>query len=198
MFLNRLASAREAGIVLNPSNSRSGLHMLFLKSPWIAEKPEHFPWLPASAARQGLLPQRLCLSSAYDLTFPVTGAYFPGGSERKESACNAGDLVSIPQLGRSPGKPNGSPPQQGQRSMADCSPWCVESDVTEQRTLSLPFSRLWSAVVSQSLSLEHKASRSPWNHDREAWLSTCASQSQDPVGKIALVLKFLGTGWLRQ
>ena len=28
---------------------------------------------------------------------------FPGGSDRKESACNVGDLGSIPGLGRSPG-----------------------------------------------------------------------------------------------
>ena len=28
--------------------------------------------------------------------------YFPGGSDGKESACNAGDLGSIPELGRSP------------------------------------------------------------------------------------------------
>ena len=29
---------------------------------------------------------------------------FPGGSDGKESACNAGDLSSIPGLGRFPGK----------------------------------------------------------------------------------------------
>ena len=29
---------------------------------------------------------------------------FPGGSAGKESTCNAGDLDSIPGLGRSPGK----------------------------------------------------------------------------------------------
>ena len=29
---------------------------------------------------------------------------FPGGSAGKESACNAGDLGSIPGLGRSPGE----------------------------------------------------------------------------------------------
>ena len=28
---------------------------------------------------------------------------FPGGSDGKESTCNAGDLGSIPELGRSPG-----------------------------------------------------------------------------------------------
>ena len=34
---------------------------------------------------------------------------FPGGSEGKESACNAGDPGSIPGLGRSPGEGNGNP-----------------------------------------------------------------------------------------
>ena len=34
---------------------------------------------------------------------------FPGGSEVKASACNAGDLGSIPGLGRSPEKGNGNP-----------------------------------------------------------------------------------------
>ena len=36
---------------------------------------------------------------------------FPGGSDGKESACNAGDLSSIPGLGRSPGGGNGNPLQ---------------------------------------------------------------------------------------
>ena len=36
---------------------------------------------------------------------------FPGGSDSKESACNAGDLGSIPGLGRSPGEGNGNPLQ---------------------------------------------------------------------------------------
>ena len=34
---------------------------------------------------------------------------FPGGSDGKASACNAGDLGSIPGLGRSPGEGNGNP-----------------------------------------------------------------------------------------
>ena len=36
---------------------------------------------------------------------------FPGGSAGKESACNAGDLGSIPGLGRSPGEGEGYPLQ---------------------------------------------------------------------------------------
>ena len=35
----------------------------------------------------------------------------PGGQLAKESACNAGDLRSIPGLGRSPGEGNGYPLQ---------------------------------------------------------------------------------------
>ena len=34
-----------------------------------------------------------------------------GGSDSKESACNAGDAGSFPQLGRSPGEGNGKPLQ---------------------------------------------------------------------------------------
>ena len=54
----------------------------------------------------------------------------PEGLDGKESACNAGDLGSIPGLGRSPGGGNGNPPQysclenpHGQRSLANYSPW---------------------------------------------------------------------------
>ena len=36
---------------------------------------------------------------------------FPGGSAGKESACNAGDLGSIPGLGRWPGEGKGYPLQ---------------------------------------------------------------------------------------
>ena len=36
---------------------------------------------------------------------------FPGGSDSKESACNAEDLGSTPGLGRSPGEGNGYPLQ---------------------------------------------------------------------------------------
>ena len=36
---------------------------------------------------------------------------FPGGSDGKASACNAGDPGSIPGSGRSPGEGNGNPLQ---------------------------------------------------------------------------------------
>ena len=63
----------------------------------------------------------------------------PGGSDGKESACNAGDLGSIPWSERSPGGGLGSPLQysclenpHGQRSLAGYSPWGhKELDMTE-------------------------------------------------------------------
>ena len=46
---------------------------------------------------------------------------FPGGSTGKESACNAGDLGSIPGLGRSPGEGKGYPLQySGLENSMDC------------------------------------------------------------------------------
>ena len=67
---------------------------------------------------------------------------FPGGSDSEESACNAGDLGSIPGLGRPPGEGNGNPLQYSclenfmdKRDLVGYSPWsCKESDTTEQLT----------------------------------------------------------------
>ena len=50
--------------------------------------------------------------------------YFPGGSDSKESACNAGDLGSIPGLGRPPGEENCYPLQQsGLENSKDRGTW---------------------------------------------------------------------------
>ena len=58
---------------------------------------------------------------------------FPGGSAGKESACNAGDLGSIPGLGRSPGEGKGHPLQYpGLENSMGLQPWgCKELDTTE-------------------------------------------------------------------
>ena len=46
---------------------------------------------------------------------------FPGGSDDKESACNAGDLGSVPGLGRCPGEGKGYPLQDsGLDNPKDC------------------------------------------------------------------------------
>ena len=43
------------------------------------------------------------------LGLPRGAVGFPGGSDGKESSCNAGGLGSIPGLGRSPGGGHGNP-----------------------------------------------------------------------------------------
>ena len=65
---------------------------------------------------------------------------FPGGSDGKGSACNMGDLSSIPGLGRPSGGGHSNPLQYSclenphrQRSLVGYSPeGCKESDMTEQ------------------------------------------------------------------
>ena len=60
---------------------------------------------------------------------------FPGGSVRKDSSANAGDVSSVPGLGRSPGERNGNQPtpvflpgkSHGQRSLMGYSPWVTKS-----------------------------------------------------------------------
>ena len=51
-----------------------------------------------------------------------TKAVFRGGSEGKASACNVGDLGSIPGSERSPGEGNGNPLQYS----------CLENPMTEE------------------------------------------------------------------
>ena len=51
---------------------------------------------------------------------------FPGGSDGKESACNAGDLGLIPGLGRSPGEGVNYPLQYFcMENSMDSGVWCV-------------------------------------------------------------------------
>ena len=68
---------------------------------------------------------------------------FPGGSDGKASACDAGDPCLIPGLGRSPGEGSGNPLQyfclenSMDRSLVGYSPWGhKKSDIIEQ--LDLP------------------------------------------------------------
>jgi len=82
---------------------------------------------------------------------------FPGGTESKESAYNAGDPGSIPGSGRSPGEGNGNPLQYSflenpyrQRSLAGYSPWgCKELDPTERLHIHI-FTRDYYSVIKRN------------------------------------------------
>ena len=61
---------------------------------------------------------------------------FPGDSAGKESACNAGDLGSVPGLGKSPGEGNGNPFQYSclENSMDGGAWWATVHGVTKSQT----------------------------------------------------------------
>ena len=71
----------------------------------------------------------------YKLVQPLWKTGFPGGSDSKETACNAGDLGSIPGSRRSPGEGNGNPLQ--------CS--CLENAMVREA---------WQAIVQRIAELD--------------------------------------------
>ena len=99
-------------------------------SPWICSPPMS----PLLAASQDY--QLLGKKEVND------GRGFSSSSDGKASACNAGDLGSIPDSERSPGEENGKPTpvfwpgeSHGRKSLVGYSPWGpIESDTTEQLT----------------------------------------------------------------
>ena len=84
---------------------------------------------------------------------------FPGGLDSKRSACNVGDLSSIPGFRRSPGEGHGNPLQysclenpHGQRSLAGCNTWGhKELDMTEWLST-------WHTDILKSKPMEEKGS----------------------------------------
>ena len=61
---------------------------------------------------------------------------FPGSSDGKESACNEGDLGSVPGLGRSPGEGNGNLLQYSclKNPMGGGAWWATVQGVAKSRT----------------------------------------------------------------
>ena len=64
--------------------------------------------LDPAGCRQETLPNTPVKNVAHYLS---SLSFFPGGSDGKELACNAGDQGLIPGSGRSPGEGNGNPLQ---------------------------------------------------------------------------------------
>ena len=88
-----------------------------------------------------MITKKQCFTNTLNLVFP-------GGSAGKESTCNAGDLGSIPGLGRYPGEGKGYPLQySGLENSMDC----VVYGVTESQTLLNDFHSL-NNLESRSLS----------------------------------------------
>ena len=63
-------------------------------------------WVVKSQTQLKQLNRQACNMHIYTYIFAYRGWCFTGGSDGKESACNAGDLGSIPGSGRAPGEEN--------------------------------------------------------------------------------------------
>ena len=87
---------------------------------------------------------------------------FPGGSDGKESACSAGDLGSIPGLGRSPLEGNGNPLQYS----------CLEN--------SMDGGAWWATVhgVSVRHKLVTKQQQMGIYDSKQAWKKTCVGPGE--------------------
>ena len=93
-------------------------------------------WLPSFVS---LAPKEPLVSAMIQTTPRQYHSASPVAQTREESACNAGDLSSIPGLGMAPGRRHGNSLQysclenpHGQRNLVGYSPWgCKESDITE-------------------------------------------------------------------
>ena len=61
---------------------------------------------------------------------------FPGRSDSKEFTCNAGDLGSVPGLGRAPGEGNGNPLQYSclENPMKRGAWWATHHGVAKSQT----------------------------------------------------------------
>ena len=82
---------------------------------------------------------------------------FPGGSAGKESACNAGDLGSIPMLGRSPGEGSEYPLQY---SCLENSMNCIVQAVTKSRTWLSDFH--FTSLAVQEKQVHSLGQEIPW------------------------------------
>ena len=137
---------------INPSNEYSGL--ISFKIGW-------FDLLAVQA-------EQLTTSSAISLGFPC-------GSPGRESTCNAGDLSSIPGLGRSPGE--GYPQQySGLENSMDC----IVYGVTKSRTRLNGFHSL--QYLHPHSSAYHLPSLDIWN-------------SRIPVGNVQILTTPFGPLW---
>ena len=90
---------------------------------------------------------------------------FPGGSDSEESACNMGDLDSVPGLGRFPGGGHGNPPPV---FLPGESPWTEEPGRLQSRSL---------------------AGYSPWSHKELEYLTQRLDSNPDsPIYNICIVI----------
>ena len=100
-----------------------------LKTDSVTSEPVMSLWSNSVRPIWGILQPSFSKQPIISISFHLG---FPGGSDIKESACNAGNPSSIPGSGRSPGEGNGCLFQlpggfHGLRGLAGYRPWVAKS-----------------------------------------------------------------------
>ena len=125
----------------------------------IAELVKNLPIMQETLARFWV--GKICWRRDRLLTPVFLG--FPCGSAGKESACNVGDLRSIPGLGRCPGEGNGYPFQySGLENSVDCIVYGVAKSWTQLSDFHFHFFFLKKEVAAHSSIL---AWEMPWTEE---------------------------------
>ena len=161
-------------VTLSPSSSHLP-HPIPLPSlvnlvQWLSLVPRASTWVPSLTPRSYQrplihLPFQTCSSffcvprgvviASVQVLFFYSTLGFPCGSAGKESACNVGDLGSIPGLGRSPGERKVFPLQySGLENSMDC----IVHGVARSRTQLSDFHFTYSALAREDDFKEEK----PW------------------------------------
>ena len=134
-------------------------------------------WNPGLLHCRQILYQLSHKGSPYIYTYTNIHIYnyiqFPDSSDGKQSACNVGDLDSIPGLGRSPEEGNGNPFQYScLENSVDRGAWqaivhrIAESDTTERLTLSLsrhPYMYVYTHIYNYTYALRHTQTYTYYN-----------------------------------
>ena len=134
---------------------------------------------------------------------------FPVGSDGKESACNAGDLGSIPQLGRSPEGGHGNPLQYSfledphkQRNLVSNSPWGLkEQDTTERLKTYIKLKKIYDGLqiaIKNSIPRKYKRTsmltlkkRAKNNINHTVYFSLIGFKQHFPVPALSLCSRCL-------
>ena len=132
-------SAGGMGVIPGSGRSPWGGHSTSLQSSRLGFPVDREPWWgyrPQSRRVRHNWSDLACMHVHIYLNKSIPASCFPGDSEVKVSACNVGDLSSIPGSGRSPGGGKGNPLQYSclENPMDRGAWWATVHGVTESRT----------------------------------------------------------------
>ena len=105
-------------------------------SLWVTQRQAFWEWFTRELPDRSNNDKPLSMGLWKNFNSILTSPGFPGGSEVKASACNAGNPGSIPGSGRSPGEGNGNPLQYSclENPMDRGAWWAIVHRVAKSRT----------------------------------------------------------------